>query len=245
MVERRVVACCRPDSSSVRTRPTTTGSTAHRTPRPFPKDGINDHVIAAGEHREPGTRGHQGCVLVSARHGPRGDSSHSSAPDGLRARCVADPRWGRRVARTAFDTVIADRRREADEFYESVGARDAAIPSSGWCNGRAFAGLLWSKKHYRFDVRGGSTATPQHLRPRNLEGKAAMPTGLTSSTPTSSRCRTSGSTRGTRHGTSRSTRFRWLSSIPSSRRSSCCFCAASGSCTRTGSSPRTSGRSTT
>ncbi|WP_422934046.1 MGH1-like glycoside hydrolase domain-containing protein [Sinomonas sp. P47F7] len=58
-----------------------------------------------------------------------------------------------------FDDVLADREREADEFYEALmpggfskrsgrtTAEDAFVAR------RAFAGLLWGKQHYRYSVR--------------------------------------------------------------------------------------------
>jgi len=51
-----------------------------------------------------------------------------------------------------FEAVLADRRQEADEFYgavlpEELTAQDANIAR------RAFAGLLWGKQLYRYDVR--------------------------------------------------------------------------------------------
>ena len=111
---------------------------------------------------------------------------------------------------------------------------------------QAFAGLLWTKQFYHYDVerlarRRPGAAAAAGRAPR----AAATASGRTSTTPTSSRCRTSGSTRGTRPGTSPSTASRWRWSIRSSPRSSCSCCCASGTCTRTASSPPTSGRSAT
>ncbi|MEW1952302.1 glucosidase [Terrabacter sp. NPDC080008] len=53
---------------------------------------------------------------------------------------------------TGFDAVVATRRAEADEFYAAV------IPASADATDhhiarRAFAGLLWGRKHYRYSVR--------------------------------------------------------------------------------------------
>ena len=63
-----------------------------------------------------------------------------------------------------FDAVIADRRSEADEFYESVlppnlPAEDALIAR------RAFAGLLWNKQLYRYDVRRWEAGDPSEPVP--------------------------------------------------------------------------------
>jgi hypothetical protein len=71
-----------------------------------------------------------------------------------------------------FDQVIADRRREADEFYANV------IPQTLDEDGRnvmrqALAGMLWSKQFYNYDVdrwlteRGSDPVHPLRRAPRN------------------------------------------------------------------------------
>ena len=91
----------------------------------------------------------------------------------------------------------------------------------------------------------GSTATPPARAAGVAAATAATATGATSTTTTSSRCPTRGSTRGTRRGTWRSTASRWPTSTRTSPRTSCCCCAASGTCTPTASSRPTSGTSAT
>ena len=91
-------------------------------------------------------------------------------------------------------------------------------------------------------ARGRSHASRR--RPPSA-GAAATTSGRTSTTATSSRCRTSGNTRGTRPGTSPSTACRSPSSTRTSPRSSSSCSCASGTCTRTASSRPTSGASAT
>ncbi|MEA5453644.1 glucosidase [Sinomonas sp. JGH33] len=50
-----------------------------------------------------------------------------------------------------FDDVLADRAREADEFYSAV--LPNASTEDVFVARRAFAGLLWGKQHYRYSVR--------------------------------------------------------------------------------------------
>ena len=50
-----------------------------------------------------------------------------------------------------IDGIIEKRRREADEFYDSI-AKPAASADERLIQRRAFAGLLWSKQSYIFDV---------------------------------------------------------------------------------------------
>ena len=86
---------------------------------------------------------------------------------------------------------------------------------------QAFAGLLWSKQFYHYVVRDWLDGDPgQPAAAARAPAAAATATGRTSTTPTSSRCPTSGSTRGTPPGTSPSTASRSRWSIPSSPRSS-------------------------
>ena len=111
---------------------------------------------------------------------------------------------------------------------------------------QALAGMLWSKQFYDYDVdrwladRGTAPSPPATAQPDR-----ATTTGRTWSATTSSRCRTSGSTPGARPGTSRFTRSRWRSSIPTSPSSSSCCCCRNVICTRTGRSRPTSGTSAT
>lgn len=51
----------------------------------------------------------------------------------------------------AFDQVLADRRREAEEFYAAV-IPAAVTDDERLVARRAFAGLLWSRQLYRYDV---------------------------------------------------------------------------------------------
>ncbi len=77
---------------------------------------------------------------------------------------------------------------------------------------QALAGMLWSKQYYFYDLDAGSSehgADP--LRDQRRARRAQRATGSTWSTTTSSRCPTSGSTRGTRPGTWPSTPSRWRS----------------------------------
>ncbi len=88
---------------------------------------------------------------------------------------------------------------------------------------QAFAGLLWNQQFYHFDVKTWLDGDPGHPRPPpSAAREAATQTGGTCTTTTSSRCRTSGSIRGTRPGTSPSTACRSPSSTRSSPSVSCC-----------------------
>ena len=128
---------------------------------------------------------------------------------------------GRRRSRLRRDA-STQRRREADEFYAELQA-DIADADARRVQRQAFAGMIWSKQFYYYDVPEWLNGDVRRSRRRRRAARtAATATGRTSTTPTSSRCRTSGSIRGTPPGTWRSTAFRWRWSTPSSPSSSSC-----------------------
>jgi hypothetical protein len=72
-----------------------------------------------------------------------------------------------------FDEVVEDRRREADEFYAAL-QQDLIDPDARAVQRQAFAGMIWSKQFYYFDVpewlRGDETQPPPPAgRKRNRE----------------------------------------------------------------------------
>ena len=108
--------------------------------------------------------------------------------------------------------MLADRPAEADEFYATV--IDPRISDEDrHVARRAYAGLLWGKQLYRYDVEQWLEGDPAHRSPPAAAARRPQRrTGSTCRWPTSSRCRTSGSTRGSPPGTSPSTRSRWPTS---------------------------------
>ncbi len=103
-----------------------------------------------------------------------------------------------------FDAVFAQRMSEADLFYGKH------IPSTSGeaathVARQAYAGLLWSKQFYHYVVKVWLEGDEDQPPPPPSRLLGATTTGLTSSIATSSRCPTSGSIRGTQHGTWRFT----------------------------------------
>lgn len=85
----------------------------------------------------------------------------------VRLRLVADAVPSRPFAGT-FDAILAERRTEADAFYAAV-IPPTTSPEEAHVARRAFAGLLWAKQLYRYDVRawldgdpGSPVAPPPH-----------------------------------------------------------------------------------
>jgi glycogen debranching enzyme len=108
----------------------------------YPKDGINDHVVAGAKTVNPAKSGTKAAAWHRLSLAP-GETQT------IRLRLCneqyADP-FG-----PSFDETMALRRAEADEFYSEL-APDAS-PESKAVQRKALAGLLWAKKHYRYDVR--------------------------------------------------------------------------------------------
>jgi hypothetical protein len=113
-------------------------------PTPFVKDGINDCVV----------QGHTGAVNP-AQVGTKAAAQYrltlgagEAATVRLRLR-EARPRnepFGR-----AFDALMAQRLREADEFYATVIPAKLSEDAKRVMR-QAFAGLLWSKQFYHYDT---------------------------------------------------------------------------------------------
>ena len=126
---------------------------------PFPKDGINDHVIAGAPTVNPEHLGTKAAFWYR-RELAAGETMTvrlrltDREPDGLAPAGLG----------SGFAAVLAARRREADEFYDSL-APAGTSADVRLVQRRAFAGLLWSKKHYRFDVSEWLVGDPVHPPP--------------------------------------------------------------------------------
>ena len=139
---------------------------ASSNPAPFSKDGIGRRVVD-GE--------------ASATHGGGTDTKAAfwyhfdAVPAGetVRARLrMSRNEPGGQTFDAGFDAVLADRGAEADEFY--AGVLPAAAPEEDRLIARrAFAGLLWGKQVYRYDVRDwldGDPAQPPAPARRRQRG---------------------------------------------------------------------------
>ena len=70
-----------------------------------------------------------------------------------------------------FDAVFEQRRAEADAFYAELQA-DLDDPDARSVQRQAFAGMIWTKQFYHYDVRAGWTATrPSRRRPSATQGR--------------------------------------------------------------------------
>ncbi len=107
----------------------------------YPKDGINDHVVNGAATVNPELTGSKAALWYeySVEPGQTVELRLWLGPD-------AGP-----VLPEQTDRVLADRRSEADEFYDAVipapvAAEDRLIAR------KALAGMVWGKQFYAFDV---------------------------------------------------------------------------------------------
>ncbi|MGE5764914.1 MAG: MGH1-like glycoside hydrolase domain-containing protein [Mycobacterium leprae] len=109
----------------------------------YPKDGINDHVVSGAATVNPAGTGTKGAlwyrltVPPGATHEVRLRLTTGEAPD-------ADLGKG-------FAAVMAARETEAEEFYDSV-IPAAASPDERRVARQSFAGMLWGKQFFSYDV---------------------------------------------------------------------------------------------
>ncbi|MET7424978.1 glucosidase [Dactylosporangium sp. NPDC005555] len=109
---------------------------------PFPKDGINDHVVHGAATVNPAQEGTKAAFWYECTVQP-GETVELS----LRLAPKAD----KRAFGPGFEKVLKQRRAEADTFYAALtpagtSAEDAMIMRQG------FAGMIWGKQFYNYDV---------------------------------------------------------------------------------------------
>jgi hypothetical protein len=126
-------------------------STPNRTP--YVKDAFHDHLI----HRRQSAVNPEQVGTRAAAYYRRDVPAGGSVVVRLRLSDTAPSGWGQTGQKGGtssggtFDTILARRRKEADEFYASV------IPSSltddeANVMRQALAGMLWSKQFFYYDV---------------------------------------------------------------------------------------------
>jgi hypothetical protein len=134
---------------------------------PYPKDGINDHVVSGAATVNPEGVGTKGALWYRVAVAAGGKAE-------LRLRLHrsgAGTAW----AGGAFTDLVAAREQEADEFYAAI-APDATPPEQLRVLRQACAGLVWSKQIYPYNVARwldgdpGSPAPPEaHRHGRNSD----------------------------------------------------------------------------
>ena len=128
---------------------------------PHPKDGINDHVVGGAATVNPDRIGTKACLWYRLEVGP-GETAE------IRLRLAPDARDLDR----SWTRTLAARRSEADAFY--AGLAPGVTPDEALVMRQAFAGMLWSKQFYHYDVARwldgdpvGPAPPPERLSGRN------------------------------------------------------------------------------
>jgi hypothetical protein len=111
--------------------------------RPYVKDSFHRHVIGGEDCVNPDQEGTKACLHYVFPAVPPGDSVV------VRLRLSEDR--GLSAPLAEVDEVIARRKAEADEFYAAIHPRRAGEDERR-VQRQAFAGLLWGKQTYLFDV---------------------------------------------------------------------------------------------
>ena len=130
---------------------------------PFPKDGINDHVI------------HGAATVNPERHGTKMACWYrltvaAGETVELRLRFGRSAGDGAADLGEAYDRVLRERSAEADEFYAAI-RPPGATDEEAMVMRQAFAGLIWSHQFYHYDV--GEWLRGDRVKPPNarLEGR--------------------------------------------------------------------------
>ena len=139
-----------------------------RATTPYPKDGINDHVLEGADTVSPehvGTKAAWWYVLEV----PAGERVELRLRLGSSAHGASSGWAGR-----PFEATFEAREREADEFYAGL-TPASATPEEARVFRQACAGMIWSKQFYRYDVRAWLDGEPGDppLPPERLTGRNA------------------------------------------------------------------------
>src|SRR5438094_1212412 len=124
---------------------------------PYPKDGINDHVVHGAPTVNPSRTGTKMACWYRITV-PAGETVELRLRLARAETTQPFPDLGPR-----FERVLIDREREADAFYAPL-RTDGTTDEEAAVMRRGFAGLVWSQQFYHYDVE------------RWLDGDAAQPT---------------------------------------------------------------------
>ena len=124
----------------------------------FPKDGINDHVVSGAATVNPDLRGTKCAAWYQVEVEPG-----ASVELRLRLRPTGAGPDAEVALGSDFEQVTTTRRAEADEFYTEL-TPSGASADEAMVMRQAFAGMLWGKQLYNYDVA------------RWLDGDPGMPT---------------------------------------------------------------------
>jgi glycogen debranching enzyme len=127
---------------------------------PYPKDGINDHVVDGKPTVNPELVGTKGALhyVVTVPAGQSAEIRVRLTLDGMDPACAVPDLAG------GFDEVMAARRAEADEFFATL-TPAAANRDEALVLRQAVAGLMWTKQFYQYDVARWLAGDPASDQP--------------------------------------------------------------------------------
>jgi hypothetical protein len=119
---------------------------------PYDKDGINDCVVQGNESAVNPAK--QGTKVAAHYRLVVGPGQSATVRLRLTGKAAAGAGGSNKTTQPCFgaeyDRILADRLREADEFYRSV-TPPSVSPDAANVMRQAIAGMLWSKQFYLFD----------------------------------------------------------------------------------------------
>ncbi len=124
-------------------------------PSLFPKDGINDHVVDGEDTVAPDQRGTKAAFWYRVEVSPGATVELRLR---LRPAVVKKPPWA------DFAELAAIRQAEANEFYVDLTPPRITADEANVMR-QAFAGMLWSKQLYYYDVERWLDGDPTQPRP--------------------------------------------------------------------------------
>ena len=129
---------------------------------PYPKDGINDHVVTGAPTVDPARTGTKAALWYRLRV----DAGETAE---VRLRLSSSSRG----VGKGWESTLRDRAAEADAFYAALAP--AATPEEHDVMRQAFGGMLWSKQFYHYDVDRWLRGDPGQPAPpaERLEGRNA------------------------------------------------------------------------
>ncbi len=125
----------------------------------YPKDAINDHVVNGALSCNPDQHGTKAALWYQRDAAP-GESIEVRIRLSAKAHTAHD-------LEEQFDAVLAARAEDADEFYASVIPATVSVEDAQIAR-QAFAGLLWTKQFYNFDVERWIKGDPNGPKPSGL-----------------------------------------------------------------------------
>ena len=126
----------------------------------FPKDGINDHVVSGRDSVNPELHGTKASFWYQPSVDP---GATVELRVRLRPRGTKPNKASAAIGRD-FDKAVAKRRKEADEFYDELNPT-GATPDEAMVMRQAFAGMLWSKQFFDYDVSRWLAGDPTQPTP--------------------------------------------------------------------------------